>query len=197
LFLSAALPFCSGRLDAPGALALFKELSAAPSPKKAQEMERAMLWAWILLRPLAGTPAAGSAAASSPVANSPLPGWIEEWMLTDILGGWLARSGWDAAASGAAPALFSLLLALPEKAARMDWAKVFSRPDAERLFGVHSFEGVRWFRKEALEAFTAAAVIVWKSRGSRPPKTQGVLDAAAAAGYRWEEFLKDPLAPAP
>ena len=163
---------------------------------KAQKMERAILWAWSLLRPLAGTPSAGSPAAGIPAADSPVPGWVEEWMLTDILGGFLARAGWDAAVSAAAPALFSLLLALPEKAARVDWAKVFSRADAERLVGVHSFEGVRWFRKEALEAFTAAAVIVWTSRGSRPPKMQRVLDAAAAAGYKWEEFLKAPLAPA-
>ena len=186
LFLDAALPFSSGRLDAPRARALFKELSAGSPPKKAQKMELAMLRAWMLLLPLAGASA----------AESPLPGWIDEWMLTDILGGWLAHSGWDAQTSEAAPALFSLLLTLPEKAARMDWKTVLSRPDAERLFGVHTFEGIRWFRKEALEAFTAAAAIVMKSRRTRPPKMQGILDAGKAAGYRWEEFLSALPAPA-
>ena len=184
-FLDAALPF-SGRLNASAARELFDELSVTTLPAKAQKMERAMRWAWVLLRPLAG-----SAPAESPVA-----GWIDEWMIGGMLGGMLERSGWDAEVSRSASALVDLLLALPDKAARLDWKTLFARPAAVRLLGVHSFEGTTWFRKESLEAVTAAAAVILKLKGTRPPKMQPLLDAAETAGYRWESFVSALSSPA-
>jgi hypothetical protein len=165
---------------------LFSELSVIPLSAKAQKMEQAMRWAWILLRPLAG---------STP-EESPVAGWIDEWMVRDILGGLLERSGWDAATSGNASALFDLLLALPAKAARLDWKTLLTRPDAAGLLGVHSFEGTLWLRKESLEAVTAAAAVILKLKGTRPPKMQPILDAAETAGYRWESFVSSLPSPA-
>jgi hypothetical protein len=191
-FLDAALPFSSGRLDAAAALDMFKELqtviqaSAAPKGKArgADEAGKRFLWAWTILRPLAG---------SSP-AESPVPAWLEEWMLADILGMWLAGAGWDEQTPS--PALFGILMSIPEKPAKIDWGSHFSHPAAERLFGVHAFEGARWFRKESLEMFASCVSILLRARGKKAPRTSSVLAAAKSSGYRWEDFLKSLKSPA-
>ena len=110
-------------------------------------------------------------------------------MLADIVGSWLSASGWDYTVSANGAALFSLLLALPEKASLLDWRKLLARPDAERLLDVHLFEDTLWFRKESLEAFTSAAAVVLRLNGTRPPRMRALLDAAQTAAYRWERFI--------
>jgi glycosidase len=191
-FLDAALPLSSGRLDAAAALEMFEQLQAGfralESPrgkaKIADEAVKRFLRAWTILRPMAG---------SSPAASA-VPAWLEEWMLADILGGWLAGSGWDAQTP--TTAFFSILLSIPEKPARIDWGSLFSQPAAERLFGVHAFEGTRWFRKESLEMFASCVSILRRAQGRRAPKTAPFLDTARSTGYRWEEFLRILQSPA-
>jgi len=176
-FLDAALPFSSGRLDPAAALAMFTKLQAAES-KGVDKAGKRFLRAWTILRSLAG---------SSP-AGSPVPAWLEEWVLSGILGGWLAEAGWDPQTP--APALFAVLMSIPEKPARVDWVSLFSHPAAERLFGVHAFEGARWFRKESLEMFVSCVSILLRARGRKAPISAPILDAARSAGYRWEDFLR-------
>ena len=72
------------------------------------------------------------------------------------------------------PALFAVLLSIPEKPRTIDWGKLLRQPAAERLLAVHSFEGVRWFRKESLEMLAACAALL------RRMKTKKILDAAQA-----------------
>jgi hypothetical protein len=177
-FLEAARPLSSGRLDAAAALEMFKELQEDFESKAKDEAAKAFLRAWTILRSLAG----------SLPAVSPVPAWLEEWMLVDTLGGWLKGAGWDQQTPS--PALFGVLMSIPEKPARIDWGSLFSHPAAERLFGVHAFEGTRWFRKESLEMFASCVSLL---RGRRPSK---LLSAARSTGYRWEDFLTSLKSPA-
>ncbi|MGO9307528.1 MAG: alpha-amylase family glycosyl hydrolase [Spirochaetia bacterium] len=186
-FLEAATPFSAGRLDAAAARAMFEELHPRLEAAGAKEEEagRAFLRAWTMLRPLAGAHPAGS----------PVPAWLAEWMLVDFLAAWLARAGWDAQTP--IPALFDLLLSIPEgavsggrPAVSVDWLTLLSHPSAERLFGVHAFEGMQWFRKESLEMFASCVSILFRAWGRRVPKTSALLDAAGSSGYRWDELLK-------
>jgi hypothetical protein len=156
---------------------MFTKLQAAES-KGVDKAGKRFLRAWTILRSLAG---------SSP-AGSPVPAWLEEWVLSGILGGWLAEAGWDPQTP--APALFAVLMSIPEKPARVDWVSLFSHPAAERLFGVHAFEGARWFRKESLEMFVSCVSILLRARGRKAPISAPILDAARSAGYRWEDFLR-------
>jgi glycosidase len=181
LLVSASVPLAGGRLDADEALSRFRKLAAQERLERAGDFEKALIRAWLVLRSLAG---------AEPVAG-PLPGWLDEWMLTDLLAGHLVRAGWDGQASQAAPALIALLMTLPEKGASparrpVDWAALLTHPAAERLFSVHEFEGIRWFRKEGLEALGSAVAIL---RGARGMPFKRVLDAAEACGYRWDEML--------
>jgi hypothetical protein len=182
-FLDAAQPFASGRLDAPAAVEMFEQLAAAES-KAADESTRRFLRSWTILRPLAG---------SIPF-ESPVPSWLEEWMLAGVLGDWLAVGGWDGQTP--APALFALLMSVPDTPAKIDWSSLFLHPAAERLFGVHEFEGTRWFRKEALEMFVSCLAALFRSRGRRAPKTSSLIAAAESSGYKWQEFLTTLKAPA-
>ncbi|MGA2639883.1 MAG: alpha-amylase family glycosyl hydrolase [Spirochaetia bacterium] len=183
-FLEAALPFSSGRLDAAAALKVFEELHTGFQARIADQAEKAFLWAWTILRPLAG----------SLPAESPVPAWLEEWMLADILGGWLASAGWDAQTP--TPALFAVLMSIPSKPARIDWNSLLSHPAAERLFGVNLFEGARWFRKESLEMFASCVSMLLRAQHRKAPKTSPLIDAARSAGYRWEDFLRTLRSPA-
>jgi hypothetical protein len=192
LFVSAALPFAAGRLDAEAARSTFRGLAGRKAPKGAGDRQRALLRAWLVLRPLAGPEP----------AQSPMPGWLDEWMLTDLLAGHLERAGWDRQASQAAPALIAMLMTLPEvpkprsasrqgsASPRLDWAALLSLPSAERLLGVHEFQGTRWFRKEALESLGAAAAILLETRGMRVLSFRRVMEAAEASGWRWDELLR-------
>ena len=196
-FVSAAIPLAAGRLDSAAALAAHRELSARKPRAAAPAAEQALRRAWQVLRPLAGADA----------ANSPLPGWLDEWMLTDLLAGHLQRAGWDAQASQAAPALIALLMMIPEaqpkaasqrktpaKAAarkpsprvQVDWKQLLSHAAAPRFLDVHEFEGTRWLRKESLQALAAAVAAVAGSTGAQAAP---LLSAADAAGYRWDELL--------
>jgi hypothetical protein len=177
-FLHAAAPFSSGRLDPAAALQIFEKLQAAGT-KTANEADRRLVRAWNILRPLAGSAA----------AESPVPAWLEEWMLGGILAGWLAEGGWDGQTPAAS--LFAVLLSIPEKtkskgraAVSLDWVSVFTHPSAERLFGVHEFEGARWFRKESMEMFASCVTIL------RGVKTAKLLDAAEKSGFKWPDFLR-------
>jgi glycosidase len=185
-FLQATLPLSSGRLDAAAAVERFERLRSDfkaldDAPEKARTLtkaERAFLWAWTILRPLGG---------SNP-NESPLPTWLVEWMLAGFLCDWLAKAGWDDQTS--IPALFSVLMSIPETTANIDWNFLLSQPAAKQLFGVHTFEGTQWFRKESLHMFASCVAILMLSQGGPQPKTSALLDAAEASGYRWEEFLK-------
>ncbi len=177
LFVAAALPFAAGRLDAAAASSAFRELAAKKRPKRGGDFERALLRAWLVLRPLAGPDP----------AHSPMPGWLDEWMLTDLLAGHLEQAGWDPQASQAAPALIAMLMTLTEKPPRVEWAELLSHPSAERLLGVHEFEGTRWFRKESLEALGSAVAVLLGVRGMPFPQ---VLQDAEACGWRWDELLR-------
>jgi hypothetical protein len=164
IFLQAASPLSSGRLDPDTAFPMFRKLSAAAS-------KNAFLRAWAILRPIAG----------SVPAESPVPAWIEEWMLGDMLGSWLSEAGFDRQTPIAA--LFAVLLSIPERQRTLDWGAVLRHPAAERLLGVHAFEGTRWFRKESLEMLAACVTALRKT------KTDRLLAAAGAAAYRWDDFL--------
>ena len=164
VFLDAAVPLSGGRIDPDAALAMFAALSAAAE-------KDAFLRAWAVLRPLAG-PAP---------AESPVPAWMEEWMLVDLVADGLAKTGFDRQTP--VPALFAVLLSIPEKPRTINWGKLLKEPAAERLLGVHVFEETRWFRKESLEMLAACAALL------RRVKTDKLLDAAKAAGYRWDDFL--------
>jgi hypothetical protein len=113
---------------------------------------------------------------------------MDEWMLADILAGWLAEAGYDRQTP--TPALFAVLLSIPEKRRTIDWKSLFAHPAAQRLFGVHDFEGTRWFRKESLEMFAACVTVL------RRVKTRKLLEAARTAEYRWDDFLTSLQAPA-
>jgi glycosidase len=177
IFLETASPLSSGRLDTDAALAMFTKLGETGS-KAADEAGMRFLRAWRILRPLAG---------SAP-AQSPVPAWMDEWMLADICAGWLAEAGFDGQTP--IPALFGVLMSIPEKRRTIDWSSLLAHPVAERLFGVHTFEGTRWFRREALEMFARCVAIL------RRVKTAKLVEAAKAAEYRWDDFLKSLGAPA-
>jgi hypothetical protein len=113
---------------------------------------------------------------------------MDEWMLADICAGWLAEAGFDGQTP--IPALFGVLMSIPEKRRTIDWSSLLAHPVAERLFGVHTFEGTRWFRREALEMFARCVAIL------RRVKTAKLVEAAKAAEYRWDDFLKSLGAPA-
>jgi hypothetical protein len=164
-FLAAAAPLSAGGIDSAAALEMFAELDESGAPDR-------FLRAWRILRPLAG----------SVPAESPVPSWMEEWMLGDILAAGLAEAGYDGQTP--TPALCAVLLSIPEKPRTIDWASLFAHPAAARLFGVHEFEGTRWFRREALEMFAACVTIL------RRAKTAKLLAAAKSAEYRWDDFLK-------
>ena len=164
-FLEAVVPLSGGRIDPDAALSMFARLSAAAE-------KDAFLRAWAILRPLAGPAPAGS----------PVPAWMEEWMLADLLADVLADTGFDRQTPVAA--LFAVLLSIPEKPRAITWDKVLKGPAVEKLLGVHSFEETKWFRKESLEMLAASVVLL------RRVKTDKLLDAAKAAEYRWNDFLK-------
>jgi hypothetical protein len=163
-FLAAAAPFSSGRIAPAEALEMFARLDDSGTPDR-------FLRAWRILKPLAG----------SVPAVSPVPSWMEEWMLGDILAAGLAEAGYDGQTP--TPALFAVLLSIPEKPRTIDWALLFAHPAAERLFGVHEFEGTRWLRKESLQMFAACVTTL------RRATTAKLLAAAKSAEYRWDDFL--------
>ena len=109
-------------------------------------------------------------------------------MLTDILAGRLAEAGFDGQTP--MPALFAVLLSIPVKRRTMNWGAVLLHPAAERLLGVHAFEGTRWFRKESLDMFAACVAVLFRV------KTGRLVDSARKAGYRWDDFLTSMKAPA-
>jgi glycosidase len=193
-FLDAAVPFSSGRLDPARARETFEELRApteAAIREETADAGRALLRAWALLRPLAGSEPAHSAVAS----------WLEEWMLADIVSGYLGSAGLDREVP--IPALFSVLLSIPEKLksrgrppVKVTWSVLLGHADAERVLGVHAFEGKRWFRKEALEMFVSCVTVLLRAQGRRAPAAARILKCARDAGYRWEEFLRAVRTPA-
>jgi hypothetical protein len=177
-FLEAAERLAAGRIDRKAAAKDFERRSSLLSRGRSH----AFLWPWTILRPLCGPGA----------ADSPLPSWIEEWLLAPILRDFLLRAGWDAEAAGMTPALAALLLqaqSLDAEPEPFPWRVLFSDQAAERFLRVNTFEGVRWFGKEALALLLDALPVILTSEGLAVPDDAPVRAAAEKSGYRWDNFL--------
>ncbi len=205
-FLEAAEMFAPGQIESADILKRFKaglkkpaarkpgaKAAAAGSPRRARESrsalapdQRAFLWLWRLIRPLCGT-----AGAESPVFS-----WIDEWMLSPIMGGLLKQSGWDPEAADCAGALMALIARTEGEAsvrkraaAPTPWQNVFVDMNAERFLRVNLFNGVRWFSKEALELFARCLSTARRAEGRSVPDVTSLAAAAEKSGYRWDDFL--------
>jgi glycosidase len=206
-FLAAAKPHSGGRLDPHAALeeleAGFARTEAHPTERGAEDAAalavhpvptapaasaqvEAFLRTWKVLRPLRGP-------ASIP---SPLPSWLDEWMLSAALGDYLSDAGWDEQTSQAAPALIALLVNIEARAASAAkppgeiWDTLFADPSAERVFGVHEFEGVRWFRMETFQLALACLEAALRADGFQVADPAPALAAAELCGYRWDELRR-------
>jgi hypothetical protein len=216
-FLTQAAAFSAGRLDVDASLAAFDAerqptqpaaatrqpvirpaASAPPATTKpaatptapeptAPEPAAAVLPVLRALRPLRASAAAGGSGRSGD--NLRALSWISEWRLGPIIAAVLVSAGWDPRLATLSPALFSLALRL-DTPASATWAEIVSDPAAEQFLMVNTFEGVRWFSKEALGLLIASMEEVWRSRGVTMPGHRAVLDAAEKTGYRWDVFLK-------
>ena len=193
-FLAAAERMAAGRIDRETASKDFLDRLAGQAA-----LAGAFLWPWTILRPLCGPD----------VADSPLPSWLEEWMLAPILRDFLLRAAWPVNAAEAAPALIALALraeslcaaprgaASPAHRARkaaprpapFPWKALLADQAAERFLRVNTFEGTRWFAKESLELLLDLLPATLSLDGFPGPATEPVLKAAAASGYRWDDFL--------
>ncbi len=205
--LDAIAPHARGRIDAAAALKEFESFLTAPAGtgvKAARTVPRsdaaaksaiaaisnppveAFLQAWRILRPLAGP---------SP-SESPLPAFMQEWMLAAPLAEFLQHAGWDAEASRGAISLVELLLDAESRMApgsrdrRITWAAILALPSAESAFGVNSFEGVRWCRKESLLVAVDCAAVALRADGLSVQDPATVRAAAEAHGYRWDRLLQ-------
>jgi glycosidase len=127
-----------------------------------------------LLRPLRG-----------PAGEPRILSWIDELRLAPALAEALMHDGWDARTAAAADALVSLALRHETPIA---WSDLLADEAAERFLQVNTFEGVRWFGKESLDALIACVSAAWHDLGLEAPEEKTVLEAARATGYRWDVF---------
>lgn len=154
--------------------------------RRADDRSKAFLWLWTVMRPL----------CPDEPSECPALSWMDEWMLADLMRGFLDRSGWPGRSAEAAPGLLaSLVRTGPRIADLRTWPSVLTEPAVLQFLEVNEFEGVAWFSKEGLQLFTACAAEIALSEGWELPKMQEVLALAEAAGYRWQGF-KERLADA-
>jgi hypothetical protein len=110
-------------------------------------------------------------------------------MLSDIIRGFLTRSGWSDREAQLAPGMLTFVI---QTGARLtdvrSWPVILSEPVVERFLQINEFEGVKWFSKESLELFAACLAEIAPCEGWELPETQLALRSAEAAGYRWETF---------
>jgi hypothetical protein len=159
----------------------FHRRSAARPARRTENRAHAFLWLWSVLRPLCPSEPSECAALS----------WIDEWMLADIMRGFLIRSGWQERAAGPAPGLLAFLLRTGKGIADTgSWPELLVDPAALRFMEVNEFEGVKWFSKESIELFAACLAEVGASEGWKIPEGPAALAAAEASGYRWNDFLE-------
>jgi len=140
---------------------------------------QAFLWLWTVLRPLCPEEA----------SECPALSWIEEWMLADIMRGFLVRSSWPDRLAEPAPGMLAFLVRTGRKITDVPaWPELLADPAAERFLEVNEFEGVTWFSKESIEVFTACLAETCLMEGWEIPEARAVLAAAEASGYRWNDF---------
>ena len=110
-------------------------------------------------------------------------------MLTEVLRGCLARSGWPERTTGPAPGLLALLVRTGKKISDIrSWPELLENAAAERFLEVNEFEKIRWFSKESIELFAACLTEIAIMEGWDIPEAPTALAAAEASGYRWNDF---------
>jgi glycosidase len=164
-FLRAAAALAPGLIDPRAAAESFTALSAAKAPPAGPASSFARIWN--ALRPLCP--------ADCPAER--LLSWIGEWMLGGVIRDFLARGGWDARSAERAPALIALAVRAEEGT---PLETLLADPAAETFLQVNTFEGVRWFSREALELMLACL--------ATPADGAPLLAAAEKTGYRWDLF---------
>jgi glycosidase len=192
-FLAAADTRAPGAIDQEASRARFAALPKAPSrppvaappvaaPPSADD-ELLRLWRIVdSLRPV-------TAPLSEHDWQSRVLAWLDEWMLTPLAVDYLAAAGWERMSAETFPALLELSLYARQEGP-LSWKEILGTPAAERFLRVNTFGGVRWFRKESLESLAAGIPAVARSLGVGCPDPVPLIEAGAAAGYRWEKFLE-------
>jgi hypothetical protein len=157
----------------------FRQRLASVSARRSDKRAHAFLWLWATLRPLCPDEPGECTALS----------WIDEWMLGDMMRGYLVRSGWQELAADPAPGFLAFLLRTGEEISDVRaWTQLLENPAALRFLDVNEFERVRWFSKERVELFTACLTEIATMEGWEIPKAPPALAAAEASGYRWDDF---------
>ncbi|HTP59589.1 MAG TPA: hypothetical protein VMM82_11770, partial [Spirochaetia bacterium] len=162
-------------------LAGFRALVEAAPTTGTDNRAHAFLWLWTVIRPLCPEKA----------AECPALSWIDEWLLGDIMRGFLVHSSWSDRLADPAPGMLALLVRTGERITEVPlWPELLADPAAERFLEVNKFEGVRWFSKESIEVFVSCLAEICLAEGWKMPDGRVVLAAAEASGYRWADFLE-------
>jgi glycosidase len=115
--------------------------------------------------------------------------WLDEWMLAPLVVDSLSAAGWERVSAEAFPALLELSLHARQKG-RISWEDILGTPAAAQFLRVNTYDGVRWFRKESLETLAGALPALARALGVKSPDPAPLVEAGAAAGYRWEKLLE-------
>ncbi|HUI69280.1 MAG TPA: alpha-amylase family glycosyl hydrolase, partial [Spirochaetia bacterium] len=191
-FLGDVNRFAPGACDAATAMKKFRgrlaarlatglaAIGTAPAVHQDDARARAFHWLWFVLTPL----------CTDDTAECPALSWIDEWMLADIMRGFLIRSGWSEPAAGAAPGLLAFLVRAGKGIADItSWPELMGEPVVQRFLDVNDFQGVRWFSRESLGLFLACVAEIASSETWTFALAQEVAETADAAGYRWNDFV--------
>ena len=181
-------PVSGRRLDAERVvMELQKRQASEPEQLAKDDPSRAFLRLWVLMRPLCG----------ADPSSSPVLSWVDEWMLSDIMRGWLVRSGWTERFALPAPGLLVFLLGADSRIAdNKQWPELLADAAAQRFLEVNLFNGARWFSREGIETMTACVSAIGSCEGWKKLNAKRIIRAAEASEYRWDDFLKS-LAAAP
>jgi glycosidase len=178
-FLEAVKRFAPGADRKQMSAGLRKRLAALPSLRP-DNRAHAFLWLWCVLKSLCPDEPAECAALS----------WVDEWMLADIMRGFLIRSSWPERLAGPAPGLLAFLVRTGKKIADVpSWPEILGDPEVQRFLEVNEYEGVQWFSKESMELLAASLAEISLLEGWEITEARTVLAAAEASSYRWRDFL--------
>jgi glycosidase len=198
---------------------LLRSAGDAARPEGTPDRARAFLWPWTILRPLAHSGTADSPLPSwieewmlAPLLGDFLlkAGWdanaagaAPALVALALRAQALRATPGDAAAPGSAASATVARRNAPGRAAgaptrarkgaarpaTFPWHALFSDQAAERFLRVNTFEGVRWFAKEALVLLLDVLPAALGLEGLPQPAVEPVLKAAEKSGYKWDDFL--------
>ncbi len=180
-FLDAIQGYAPGAADRARALMRFRSIMGEADESRTSGLARAFLWLWAVLRPL----------CPDEPSECPALSWIDEWMLADIMRGFLGRAGWPGRPADAAPGLLAFLVRTGSRISDVkSWPVILNDPAPRQFLQVNEFEGATWFSKESIELLTACLAGVAVCEGWEPPDAEEVLATAETAGYRWQAFTE-------